>query len=213
VSTERQCSIVRKVCDRTSVDRGLGWCYHCLNVRPVERIPPVSECHKSDRSIGARSARWIKDQWHRFIDIGDPSTRRRRQDEKIKAELQTCIAASGRKPVCLTCGSNDTEPLTHLDTFSGLQQEDVGFGFRHPGCQGELREKGSNGRLVSPVIYEQLYDVQGQKVPIHPRALEHQGPIMEDPLTPSLPEVRPIDPNSAYYQFDQIRRGIQANDT
>lgn len=195
---------------RGTVDRDLGWCYHCLKVRPVERIRTVSECPKPSSSIGAKLWGWISDQWHRLTDT--PSTSKWREREKFTAEIQSLIAASGRKPVCLSCGSNDIHPLERLDPVSRSSRYDAGFGFRHPGCQGELREKDSNGTWLAPVIEECLYDLQGQRIPIHPRARELEGPLWEEPERSAPNAAQSMDPQSAYNQFHRIQRHIQAND-
>ena len=194
---------------RGDVDRALGWCYHCLTLRPIESIPEVSECPPPDPSIISRVADWFKRQWHCLTD--DRLTAERRDRELITIKIRAWIAESGRKPVCLICGSEDTRVLDYPDPGSRSGRYDLPLNFRHPGCRGELREKDSNGKWLSPVIYERLYDWNGQLIPIHPSARELEGEI-ELPLDTTEAVDIPPYTNIAFNQFDQIRRAIEAND-
>jgi hypothetical protein len=150
----------------------VGWCFECEKVRPLEVITPLSELEPpvpeiaAPEPVGPRSiSDGIRSWWSGLFK--DPTIQQHQdklEQERVKAELLYRVAQLGRKPVCLTCGSENIHFFEKPDFETRGPRYDISLGLRHPGCGGELRQRDSGGMRMAPVEPKFLYDLNGQRI-------------------------------------------------
>jgi hypothetical protein len=157
---------------RCWVSREVGWCFECGKVSPLEAITPLSELEPPVPEIAAPEPvepRSVVDRIRSWWggSAKDPTIQQRQDElerERVTAELLYRVAQLDRKPVCLTCGSENIHFFEKPDSETRGPKYDISLGLRHPGCGGELRQRDSGGTRIAPVMPRLLYDLNGQRI-------------------------------------------------
>ncbi len=140
---------------RLPLDRKLGWCSACREIRAIEHFNPASWAPIESKSLIHRL---------KFCLRGSVTAAEREQEQNYE-QLAYGIISSSREGQerCLNCGSQDNElfsspmNLEYDSVYKGSQ--DVGFA--HPGCGGAFSYVGSDLRLNVAFDKTKIYDVKG----------------------------------------------------
>jgi len=146
------------------IERKLGWCSDCNDIRPVEVLPEYDsvndELEKYRRLLDAERSRGIIGSIHRKM-----SSRARyhfehlQESERGMANLLRLAATRRSAPKCLHCSSEDVAEID-MPKY-GSDPFDWSLDFLHPGCGGNLRVKDSGGMRISIGNRTMLYSPEG----------------------------------------------------
>lgn len=143
--------------EELAVDRSLGWCMSCKNIKPIEELPDINKIREEITAVKSE----LNKLKHSFLMKLIPSTR-----NKI-ANLEANLQQLERKRIflelrqspsrCLVCASDDVMKIN----FPSLEKgEVINTGCDHPGCKGSLLIRKSEIRFgYFPLSH--TYDVEG----------------------------------------------------
>ena len=136
------------------IDRSLALCQSCQGVVAIEKFPDLAMFQDARKR---RSSFWRR-ALGRF---GEDAAGKLAKEECFTVLEQ--VMELGRRPVCLTCGQHDVEPI--LLPKGGSRDASIRqLGMVHPGCGGQLTVQGSGGVRIALTRMTRIYDTEGQFV-------------------------------------------------
>ena len=149
---------------KISVDRRLGWCHECQELKPIEHFKP-DEYLAGIREHQDKLSKLQSSPFKLFISVSKRYRAKLYQEEIEKQALALYITSKRRgTEKCLACGS---DKVVSFDGDYSLEYDGAALylgekhtGFYHPGCGGEFVATPNPIRFNIAFI-DKYYDING----------------------------------------------------